>query len=136
MTSDDWIPVKERIPDNDDMVLITYKQGIACAYCRHGWWYRDIGGGALTSVTAWQPLPKAYVDPETVINYDYLKEDGWILVTEDLPKEMGFYQIAYQDKKDKTKVKFAKNKNYWSKYSKSNSGFEFTGKVVAWKPNV
>ena len=28
MTSDDWIPVKERIPDNDDMVLITYKQGI------------------------------------------------------------------------------------------------------------
>lgn len=60
-----WIPVSERLPDNDDMVLVTAqpKKGEANvnrAYYADGSWH---GSGSMAGVTAWMPMPKPYGGP-------------------------------------------------------------------------
>ena len=66
MNNDDWIPVEERLPENERMVLVTCqtKKGIRStnrAYYDGAFWH---GSGSMSSVTAWQPLPEPYKDEE------------------------------------------------------------------------
>ena len=54
-----WIPCAEKLPENDESVLITHSQGVTKA-----WWNGRIWMNGLTkkfkTVIAWMPLPKAY----------------------------------------------------------------------------
>ena len=57
-----WIPVEERLPEDERMVLVTCqtKKGIRStnrAYYDGAFWH---GSGSMSSVTAWQPLPDPY----------------------------------------------------------------------------
>lgn len=57
-----WIPVEERLPEDERMVLVTCqtKKGIRStnrAYYDGAFWH---GSGSMSSVTAWQPLPEPY----------------------------------------------------------------------------
>ncbi len=69
--NDDWIPVEERLPENERMVLVTCqtKKGIRStnrAYYDGAFWH---GSGSMSSVTAWQPLPEPYKDEEKLKKY-------------------------------------------------------------------
>ena len=60
--NDGWIPVEERLPEDERMVLVTCqtKKGIRStnrAYYDGAFWH---GSGSMSSVTAWQPLPEPY----------------------------------------------------------------------------
>lgn len=66
MNNDGWIPVEERLPENERMVLVTCqtKKGIRStnrAYYDGAFWH---GSGSMSSVTAWQPLPEPDKDEE------------------------------------------------------------------------
>lgn len=57
-----WIPVSERLPEDERMVLVTCqtKKGIRStnrAYYDGKFWH---GSGSMSGVTAWQPLPEPY----------------------------------------------------------------------------
>lgn len=57
-----WIPEKERLPENDEMVLVTCitKKGVRSvnrAYYSSGFWH---GSGSMSGVIAWMPLPEPY----------------------------------------------------------------------------
>lgn len=61
-----WIPVEERLPEDEKMVLVTCqtKKGIRStnrAYYDGTFWH---GSGSMSSVTAWQPLPEPYKPEE------------------------------------------------------------------------
>lgn len=61
-----WIPVEERLPEDERMVLVTCqtKKGIRStnrAYYDGAFWH---GSGSMSSVTAWQPLPDPYKPEE------------------------------------------------------------------------
>ena len=61
-SNDGWIPVEERLPEDERMVLVTCqtKKGIRStnrAYYDGTFWH---GSGSMSSVTAWCPLPKPY----------------------------------------------------------------------------
>ena len=61
-SNEGWIPVEERLPEDERMVLVTCqtKKGIRStnrAYYDGAFWY---GSGSMSSVTAWQPLPDPY----------------------------------------------------------------------------
>ena len=60
--NDGWIPVEERLPEDDSMVLVTCqtKKGIRSvnrAYCDGAFWH---GSGSMSGVIAWRPLPEPY----------------------------------------------------------------------------
>ena len=60
--NDGWIPVEERLPEDDSMVLVTCqtKKGIRSvnrAYCDGAFWH---GSGSMSCVIAWRPLPEPY----------------------------------------------------------------------------
>lgn len=60
--NDGWIPVEERLPEDDSMVLVTCqtKKGIRSvnrAYYDGAFWH---GSGSMSGVIAWQPLPEPY----------------------------------------------------------------------------
>lgn len=60
--NDGWIPVEERLPEDERMVLVTCqtKKGIRStnkAYYDGAFWH---GSGSMSSVTAWCPLPEPY----------------------------------------------------------------------------
>lgn len=60
--NDGWIPVEERLPEDDRMVLVTCqtKKGIRSvnrAYCDGAFWH---GSGSMSGVIAWRPLPDPY----------------------------------------------------------------------------
>ena len=60
--NDGWIPVEERLPEDERMVLVTCqtKKGIRStnrAYYDGTFWH---GSGSMSSVTAWCPLPEPY----------------------------------------------------------------------------
>ena len=60
--NDGWIPVEERLPEDERMVLVTCqtKKGIRStnrSYYDGAFWH---GSGSMSSVTAWQPLPEPY----------------------------------------------------------------------------
>lgn len=61
-----WIPVEERLPEDERMVLVTCqtKKGIRStnrAYYDGAFWH---GSGSMSSVTAWCPLPEPYKPDE------------------------------------------------------------------------
>ena len=56
----EWIPVKERLPETDEMVLVTCwpkngRPNINRAYYDGQFWH---GSGSMSRVVAWQPLPE------------------------------------------------------------------------------
>lgn len=54
-----WISVEERLPEDDDPVLISWwglLVGIGWCTAKKNW--RDIGGKFPHTVTHWMPLPK------------------------------------------------------------------------------
>ena len=62
-----WIPVMERLPETDDMMLVTAKtqkgqRNVNRAYYSNGFWH---GSGSMANVTAWMPLPEPYKEEES-----------------------------------------------------------------------
>lgn len=76
MKAEDWISVKDRLPDNSDEVLINYGGDVIQAYYQSGFWKGShnvtdamndgyVGdrticqhGGRADFVTHWMPLPE------------------------------------------------------------------------------
>ena len=59
-----WIPVSERLPETDDVMLVTCqpKKGqpnVNRAFYYNGSWH---GSGSMAGVTAWMPLPEPYTE--------------------------------------------------------------------------
>ena len=58
-----WIPCSERLPDNDESVLISNSHGVTKA-----WWtgrsWTSIAVKNYKTVTAWMPLPEPYSEDE------------------------------------------------------------------------
>lgn len=57
-----WIPVTERLPEPEVLVLVTTKttkgvRNVNRAYYMNGFWH---GSGSMAGVTAWMPLPEPY----------------------------------------------------------------------------
>lgn len=57
-----WIPVSERLPETDEIVLVTAKPkkglpNVNRAYYFNGFWH---GSGSMSNVIAWMPLPEPY----------------------------------------------------------------------------
>lgn len=57
-----WIPCRERLPEDENIVLVTTvtKKGLRNvnrAYCIDGCWH---GSGSMAEVIAWRPLPEPY----------------------------------------------------------------------------
>lgn len=57
-----WIPVSERLPDDDEMKLVTCKTqkgilNVNRAYYLNGTWH---GSGSMSGVIAWMDLPEPY----------------------------------------------------------------------------
>ena len=60
--NDGWIPVEERLPEDERMVLVTCQtkkriRSTNRAYYDGKFWH---GSGSRSGVTSWQPLPKPY----------------------------------------------------------------------------
>ena len=60
--NDGWIPVEERLPEDEEMVLVTCKTKVGRlsvyrAWRGGGYWH---GTGSISDVIAWQPLPEPY----------------------------------------------------------------------------
>ena len=65
--NDGWIPVEERLPDNNEIVLVTTDMGlITFGYIAHGTWITD---QEPDYPIAWRPLPEPY-RPERSDNHD------------------------------------------------------------------
>lgn len=67
-----WIPVSERLPKRDEVVLVTYKTTDKIHLCKYlddtsenAWWsYIDDCCAWNNVVLAWMPLPPAYKEEE------------------------------------------------------------------------
>lgn len=60
--NNNWIPVKNKLPDNDDIKLVTCKTktgnyNVNRAYFSDGFWH---GSGSMSGVIAWMDLPESY----------------------------------------------------------------------------
>ena len=61
-TNDGWIPVEERLPEDETMMLVTCRtktgrRSVNRAWYGAGCWH---GTGSMSGVTAWMPLPEPY----------------------------------------------------------------------------
>jgi len=61
----EWIKVEDRLPDNDNWVIISTKDEVSSAYFSlNGGWFKFIAGSKYpisimnSSVTHWQPMPE------------------------------------------------------------------------------
>ena len=57
-----WIPVTERLPEDDQRVLITHKGGVSFGWYNGSYFERGAPSyhRELKTVTAWMPLPSAF----------------------------------------------------------------------------
>lgn len=60
--ADDWIPVEERLPEDEQMMLVTCqtksgRRSVNRAWYGEGFWH---GTGSMSGVIAWRPLPEPY----------------------------------------------------------------------------
>lgn len=60
-----WIPVTERLPENDDSVLVTHYQGVGKAWWNGRYWSNSMTK-ELKTVSAWMPLPEPYQEKKEV----------------------------------------------------------------------
>ena len=61
-TNDGWIPVEERLPEDEAMMLVTCKTKAGRLFVNRAW-YGDgswHGTGTMSGVIAWRPLPEPY----------------------------------------------------------------------------
>lgn len=58
-----WIPCSERLPDNDESVLISNSHGVTKAWWNGRCW-TSIAIKKYKTVTAWMPLPEPYNDAQ------------------------------------------------------------------------
>ena len=57
----EWIPVSERLPEKDDLVLATVWDAVVIAWRnRYGKWESAEDMYEKGDVTAWRPLPEPY----------------------------------------------------------------------------
>lgn len=73
--NDGWIPVEERLPENEEMMLVTCKtksgrQSVNRAWYGEGFWH---GTGSMSGVIAWRPLPEPYCPEKGVYDNDELR---------------------------------------------------------------
>lgn len=66
-----WIPVTERLPKRDELVLVTYKTSYKIDLCKYlddgsenPWWSYMEGCVWNDDVIAWQPLPEPYEESD------------------------------------------------------------------------
>ena len=67
--NDGWVPVDERLPEDEEMMLVTCqtkagRRSVNRAWYGAGCWH---GTGSMSGVTAWMPLPEPY-SPERSSN--------------------------------------------------------------------
>ena len=60
--NDGWIPVEERMPEDEEMVLVTCqtkagRKSVNRAWYGEGFWH---GTGSMSGVIAWRALPEPY----------------------------------------------------------------------------
>ena len=59
-----WVPCSERLPENDDDVLVQMNDGSMMVDCRaassNGWFWAGLGDEPI----AWMPLPEPYKEVE------------------------------------------------------------------------
>lgn len=63
-----WIPVGERLPEDDTMMLVTYRTNRGLLRINQAYYNREcwrMNGYNVCGVIAWMPLPKPY-DPDDV----------------------------------------------------------------------
>ena len=58
-----WIPCSERLPDNDESVLISNSHGVTKAWWNGRFW-TSIAVKEYKTVYAWMPLPEPYTKRE------------------------------------------------------------------------
>ena len=64
---DGWIPVEERLLEDEEMVLVTCqtktgRKSVNRAWYGEGFWH---GSGSMSGVIAWMPLPEPYRPEQT-----------------------------------------------------------------------
>ena len=67
-----WIPVKERVPDTDDIMLVTCQPKKGAPNVNRAYYSAQTkswhGSGSMSGVTAWMPLPEPYKEEQDANN--------------------------------------------------------------------